>query len=63
MLVLKRARGERIVIDGGRIVITLVECGASGARIGIDAPKEVIIHREEVQIRLDRGEPMRGGER
>jgi carbon storage regulator len=44
MLVLGRKPGERIAI-GGDIVLTLVLVGTNYARIGIDAPKDVVIMR------------------
>lgn len=60
MLVLKRYVGEKILIDGGRIVVTLVETacrnGRPFARIGIQAPHDVTVHREEVQVKIDRQE-------
>lgn len=47
-MVLSRKDGERIFI-GEDIVITIVEVkGRNGVRIGIDAPREKIILREEV---------------
>lgn len=49
MLVLSRDRGERIFIGKNReIVITLVRQSGTGAQIGIDAPKDMPIVREEV---------------
>lgn len=47
MLVLSRKRGERIVI-GESIVITVVEIRGDKVRLGIVAPKDVPVHREEV---------------
>lgn len=48
MLVLSRHLSERIFIDNGRIKITIVEIRGDKVRIGIDAPPEVTIDREEV---------------
>lgn len=53
MLVLSRQRAEQIVIDG-RIVVTVVEIRGDKVRLGIDAPKDVPVHREEVQREIDR---------
>ncbi len=47
MLVLSRRAGESIVI-GGEVVVTIVEVRGGQVRIGIDAPRSVEVHREEV---------------
>lgn len=47
MLVLSRKKNESIVIDE-KIVITVVEIRGDKVRLGIEAPKEVPVHREEV---------------
>ena len=47
MLVLSRKKNESIVIDGN-IVVTIVEVRGDKVRLGIDAPKEVPVHRSEV---------------
>lgn len=47
MLVLSRKPGERIFI-GDDIVITLVRVSGQTVRIGIKAPKEIKIMREEL---------------
>ncbi len=47
MLILYRKKGEAIRI-GDNITISIVESGADGVRIAIDAPKEVPIMREEL---------------
>jgi carbon storage regulator len=47
MLVLSRKKNESIVIDD-RIVITVVEIRGDKVRLGIQAPKEVPVHRMEV---------------
>lgn len=51
MLVLTRKVGERIHV-GDSVVITVVRIQADKIRIGIEAPPEVPIHREEVARRL-----------
>ena len=50
MLVLTRRAGEKIRI-GDRIVITVVAAGKRQVQIGIEAPSEVSIDREEVRRR------------
>ncbi|MBL4885380.1 MAG: carbon storage regulator CsrA [Planctomycetaceae bacterium] len=47
MLVLSRKKNESIVIDD-RIVITIVDVRGDKVRLGIEAPREVSIHRSEV---------------
>jgi carbon storage regulator len=47
MLVLSRRAGERLVI-GGSITVTVIEVRGDTVRIGIDAPRDVRVHRAEV---------------
>jgi carbon storage regulator len=47
MLVLSRRVGERLLI-GDDIVVTVIEVRGDGVRLGIDAPREVRVHRAEV---------------
>lgn len=47
MLVLSRKKGQSIVI-GDNIEITVVEIQGDMVRIGINAPREVTVHRQEV---------------
>ena len=47
MLVLSRNTDEKIHI-GDDIVITVVEVRGDRVRIGIDAPREVSVHRQEI---------------
>lgn len=47
MLVLSRKRDEKIVI-GNNIVITVVDVRGDKVRLGIEAPTEVPVHRQEV---------------
>ncbi len=53
LLVVTRKIGERIFI-GEKIVVTVVKIGNGGVRIGIEAPPEMAIVREELaeQMRL-----------
>lgn len=47
MLVLSRKPGERILI-GDNVAITVVRIGPNSVRIGIDAPRDMNIVREEL---------------
>ncbi len=51
MLVLTRKTGEGIII-GDDIKITIVELKSGGVRIGIDAPRDIKVHRQEVFDRI-----------
>lgn len=60
MLILTRAKGERVVIDGP-CVVTLVEVQGGKCRLGFTADPSVTIHRSEVQDRIDAAERNGGG--
>ncbi len=47
MLVVSRKVGERILI-GDQISVTVIKVGSGGVRIGIQAPKELAVVREEL---------------
>ena len=51
MLILSRKLGEKIVI-GDNIVLTVVDVCGDRIRLGISAPKDVPIHREEIFDRI-----------
>lgn len=52
MLVLSRKAGERIWI-GDDISVTVVRISGGGVRIGIEAPKEMPVVREELKLQMD----------
>lgn len=52
MLVLSRQRDEEIVI-GGNIVVTVVDIRGDKVRLGITAPKDMPVHRKEVQDAIE----------
>lgn len=53
MLVLSRKLGEKIVI-GDNIVVTVVKIDRNQIRIGIEAPHEVPVYREEISPHRDK---------
>ena len=56
MLVLTRMQDEKIVIttpDGIRITVMVIAIRGDKVRLGIEAPKDVAVHREEVQNQID----------
>jgi carbon storage regulator len=53
MLVLSRKKNESIVIDD-RIKIVVVEIRGDKVRLGVEAPKEVPVHRQEVYDAIKR---------
>lgn len=55
MLVLSRKPGEKILI-GDDIQITIVRIGPNTVRIGIEAPRNMNIVREELTVTIAEGE-------
>ena len=55
MLVLARKKNEAIVINNN-ITIVVVEVRGDKVRLGIEAPKDVPVHRREIQDAIMRGE-------
>ena len=53
MLVLSRQRDESIII-GDNIVITVVDIRGDKVRLGIQAPTEIPVHRQEVYEAIQR---------
>ena len=54
MLVLSRHKDEAIVIDG-QIKVTIVEIKGDKIRLGIEAPREIAVWREELVASVARG--------
>jgi len=53
MLVLSRERDESIVI-GDKIVVTIIDIRGDKVRLGIEAPEEIPVHRQEVYEAIQR---------
>ncbi len=51
MLILTRRIGETLVI-GDDVTVTILGVKGNHIRLGINAPKEVSIHREEIYLRI-----------
>ena len=60
MLVLSRKKNESIVINND-ITIVVVEIRGDKVRLGIEAPKEIPVHRREVYDAIKRNEAVQGG--
>lgn len=52
MLILSRRVGETIKI-GNEITVTVVEVKGNQVRVGVQAPRQVTVHREEIQERIN----------
>jgi len=53
MLILTRKPGEKLVI-GGNVTVTVLAINGSQIRVGIQAPREVAVNREEVFQRIQK---------
>lgn len=54
MLILTRAINQTLII-GDDIQVTVLEVNGNQVKIGINAPKDVSVHREEVHERIKAG--------
>ena len=55
MLILTRRVGEVLTI-GNDMTVTVLGVKGNRVRIGVDAPKDVAVHRGEIHERIKRGE-------
>ena len=56
MLILSRKLNEQVVI-GDQIVITVVSIRGGNVRLGIEAPRDVPVHRQEIYEALSKQAP------
>jgi carbon storage regulator len=56
MLVLSRKDGEKIIV-GNSIVVTVLKAGEGRVRLGIEAPHEIPVYREEIRRRSATSKP------
>ncbi len=61
MLVLSRKKNESIIIDD-KITIVVVEIRGDKVRLGVEAPKEIPVHRREVYDAIQRGSQASSGD-
>jgi carbon storage regulator len=55
MLILTRRVGETVMI-GNNVTVTVLGVKGNQVRIGVNAPKDVAVHREEIYERIKREE-------
>ena len=55
MLILTRRVGESVVI-GEEVTVTVLGVKGNQVRIGVNAPKDVAVHREEIYSRIHDGD-------
>lgn len=63
MLILTRRVGETLMV-GDEVTVTVLGVKGNQVRLGVNAPKEVAVHREEIyeRIKREQGDPAADGD-
>ena len=59
MLILTRRVGESLMI-GDEVTVTVLEVKGNQVRLGVNAPKDVSVHREEIYEKINSEEAAKG---
>lgn len=60
MLILTRRIGETLVV-GDEVTVTVLGVKGNQVRLGVNAPKDVAVHREEIYERIQKEKQGKGG--